>query len=213
MKKSLKKFSFSDFKLVMILNKMILNNKKTSFALLFCIMFSFPSFFWMTIEKENISLNGIPSNAKAHKMEENLTNKQGQENQKIAYLTTKNSAAHRKGKSRMWISSRDLIAHGKKIYKTNCAICHGATGAGDGIAGKSLRPPPRSFIEGEWKQGGDSINLYKSITNGVKGSSMAGFKHLPKKDRWALVHFIRSITKKKIPDNANELASFAKNAE
>ena len=42
---------------------------------------------------------------------------------------------------------------------------------------------------------------------------MVSFKHLPIKHRWALVQMIRSITKNKVPDNEEQLESFAKTAE
>lgn len=34
------------------------------------------------------------------------------------------------------------IARGQKIYADNCASCHGASGRGDGPAGKALNPKP-----------------------------------------------------------------------
>ncbi len=112
-----------------------------------------------------------------------------------------------------WISSDDLIAHGKQVYTTNCAVCHGPGGAGDGPAGKALVPPPRNLIEGKWKVGGDSIALYKTLKDGIAGTSMASFAHIPKLDRWALVHFMRSITENKVSDNDSELETFATGAE
>lgn len=33
-------------------------------------------------------------------------------------------------------------AMGKPIYETNCLMCHGARGKGDGFIGATLRPPP-----------------------------------------------------------------------
>ncbi len=36
---------------------------------------------------------------------------------------------------------------GQTIYKKRCAMCHGATGAGDGPMGKMLKPPPASFTD------------------------------------------------------------------
>lgn len=96
-----------------------------------------------------------------------------------------------------WMSSAEMIDHGARVFKTNCALCHGNEGKGDGTGGKGLNPPPRDLVEGKWKLGDDSISHFKVITNGSPGTSMAGFAHIPKADRWALVHFIHSITQNK----------------
>ena len=42
---------------------------------------------------------------------------------------------------------------------------------------------------------------------------MAAFGHLPKVDRWAMVHWIRSITKNKKNLSDKEVEEFAKSAE
>ncbi len=112
-----------------------------------------------------------------------------------------------------WEENEAMIAHGSKVYKTNCAVCHGPAGKGDGPAGNGLVPPPRNLVEGKWKVGGTSIALYKTLQNGIEGTSMAAFAHIPKVDRWAMVQYIRSITENKVEDNAEELEAFAKTAE
>ena len=112
-----------------------------------------------------------------------------------------------------WVSTPELVAHGKAVYQNNCAVCHGAEGKGDGPAGQALQPPPRNFVEGKWKKGGDSMGLYEVVRNGLAGTSMAAFGHLPKVDRWALVHFIRSITQNKVPDDAAKLEKFGSTAQ
>ena len=109
-----------------------------------------------------------------------------------------------------WISSENFITQGSKIYKAQCALCHGGKGLGDGTPG--LFPPPRNLVEGKWTQGGSSKDLFTTIEKGIVGSSMVSFQHLAKEDRWALVHYIRSITKNKVPDNTIELEEFAKKA-
>lgn len=112
-----------------------------------------------------------------------------------------------------WVESADMATHGAKVYSTNCAVCHGPKGAGDGAAGASLNPPPRNLIEGKWKVGGDSIALFKTLQNGIPGTSMASFAHLPAIDRWALVQFIHSITQNKVKDDPAKLEGFAKTAK
>ena len=112
-----------------------------------------------------------------------------------------------------WEPNPDVATHGQKVYATNCAICHGAEGKGDGAAGAGLNPKPRNLVAGGWKMGGDSISLYKTLQNGIAGGSMASFKHLPKNDRWALVQYMRSITQDKGEDDPAAVESFAATAD
>ena len=106
-----------------------------------------------------------------------------------------------------WLSTDELVAHGQKTYKSNCATCHGNTGKGDGPGSAGM--VVRNLIQGEWQKGGTSIALYKTLTNGIEGTSMAGFSHIKPVSRWALVHYVRSITKNKVEDDAAELEAFA----
>ncbi|MBE8222093.1 MAG: cytochrome c [Bdellovibrionales bacterium] len=110
-----------------------------------------------------------------------------------------------KDKTNFWISSPAWIAKGKSIYKINCASCHGTKAKGDGPAAPALNPPPRDLVKGNWTKGGRSDQLFKSISLGISGTSMAAFGHLSKEDRWSLVHFIRSITKNKVKEDIKKL--------
>ena len=112
--------------------------------------------------------------------------------------------------ARPWITTAQLVSHGSKIYQAQCALCHGTEGLGDGTPG--LTPPPRNLVEGKWTIGGTPQALFITLQKGIEGGSMVSFKHLPKLDRWALVHYIRSITENKVAFNEQELEDFAKQA-
>ena len=43
------------------------------------------------------------------------------------------------------------LVRGTKLYQQHCAICHGEKGKGDGLAAKSLTPPPRDFSKGVFR--------------------------------------------------------------
>ena len=112
-----------------------------------------------------------------------------------------------------WVFSDLMVERGVQVYQVYCASCHGPKGLGDGVAGATLNPPPRNLIEGGWKYGGTSLSLYKTLAQGIEGSSMVSFSYLPKKDRWALVHYVRSISQDKPEDNKEELEAFAREAK
>lgn len=88
------------------------------------------------------------------------------------------------------------VTRGKELFSGNCATCHGPEGKGDGVAGASLNPKPRNFLDPNavWKNGASVRSIYVTVTEGIKGTGMAGFPSLSPEDRFALTHFVRSIS-------------------
>ncbi len=82
---------------------------------------------------------------------------------------------------------------GKKLYKQQCAICHGDTGKGDGVAGMSLTPKPTNFTL-EKVQAETDGGIFWKLTNGK--APMAAYKDiLTEEQRWQLVNYIRTLSK------------------
>jgi mono/diheme cytochrome c family protein len=88
--------------------------------------------------------------------------------------------------------SDKVIADGKKIADTNCVPCHGPKGQGDGPAAVALPLKPANWTSTAVQAEADG-ELFWKITNGR--GPMPPWKHLGEKDRWALVHYIRSLKK------------------
>jgi mono/diheme cytochrome c family protein len=87
-----------------------------------------------------------------------------------------------------------LMARGKAVFAQTCATCHGPEGRGDGPGGTGLNPKPRNFSEkAAWKNGTRLEDIYKTLDEGIKGSSMVSYNYLSKKDRMALVHVVQSL--------------------
>jgi hypothetical protein len=56
------------------------------------------------------------------------------------------------------------------LYEQRCSTCHGARGTADGIAGASLRPPPRNFTDPVWQARTSDVRIHDVIKDG-------GFAH------------------------------------
>lgn len=100
-----------------------------------------------------------------------------------------------------WVTTPELIAHGKEVFSQNCVLCHGAEGKGDGVGGATLNPKPRNFTSGseQWKNGRTVAGVFKTLKEGVAGSGMASFSGLPIDDRWSLIHYVLSLGPTKVP--------------
>lgn len=75
---------------------------------------------------------------------------------------------------------------GKALYATQCASCHGATGAADGPAARGLDPPAIAFTDRKRADQRSIFALYQVVSQGLEGTAMTDFAHLPEQDRWGL---------------------------
>lgn len=100
-------------------------------------------------------------------------------------------------------TSDKTIALGKKAYfRLECQKCHGGEGKGDGPSAVGLKDDwgmpitPRDFTSGLFKGGSTNRDLFVRTVSGIEGTPMPGFGRdlLTDDERWALVHFVRSLT-------------------
>jgi mono/diheme cytochrome c family protein len=86
------------------------------------------------------------------------------------------------------------IAAGKKLYDSQCASCHGATGKGDGKAGALLKPTPSDLTDADWKHGQTDGEVFTVIRDGSPQTSMRGYgSRIPANDIWNLVNYVRNL--------------------
>ena len=90
---------------------------------------------------------------------------------------------------------------GEVSYNRHCVGCHGSQADGAGPAVRFLNPRPRNFRRGVFKftsteSGRRPLrsDLFKTITNGLAGSSMPDFRLVAEERRWDLVEYVRYIS-------------------
>jgi len=82
------------------------------------------------------------------------------------------------------------LAKGARLYAEQCASCHGSSGHADGPGAKGLDPPPVAFADPERARERSLFGLYQVIGQGLDGTAMASFAHLPEDQRWALAYYV-----------------------
>jgi len=97
----------------------------------------------------------------------------------------------------------ELVEQGQALYMEACAVCHGENGDGNGFLGEHLNPRPRDFTAGKYKfrsTNSSSIptdfDLFRTITQGIPGTSMPNFAFFTQEERFALVHFIKEFSER-----------------
>lgn len=85
------------------------------------------------------------------------------------------------------------VGSAKKNVETNCVACHGPAGKGDGPAAAALPPPKPADWTSARVQSESDGELFWKISNGR--GAMPPWKHLPEKDRWEIVNYIRTLKK------------------
>ena len=98
--------------------------------------------------------------------------------------------------------TRETVERGAKVYEGSCASCHGASGVGDGPAGRTLSPRPGNLAwlaqmpMVQW----DSFMYWTVAEGGAPfGSAMPAFKQgLSKDDIWAVIAYIQARLPQKV---------------
>jgi mono/diheme cytochrome c family protein len=86
----------------------------------------------------------------------------------------------------------DAAEAGADVFRTNCEMCHGPQGHGDGPAGASLEPKPGNLAEVQTRAGDDY--LFWRIHDGKPGTSMVAWRGILTDEQiWQAVAFIRTL--------------------
>jgi mono/diheme cytochrome c family protein len=109
----------------------------------------------------------------------------------------------------VWQSNiaRQDLAQGQQLYTTNCAACHGETGAGDGVFANDLDQPetgehadmlpgkmttrPTDFTDSEHVLAASPAHLQGKILRGGMGTGMPYWGPIfTEEQTWALVAYL-----------------------
>lgn len=92
-------------------------------------------------------------------------------------------------------SAAELIRRGKERYGIYCAVCHGASGDGQGITanyGVPVAANPNAKLNSLTQETYPDGRLFEVITNGKGLMSGYGY-NIPVRDRWAIVAYLHAL--------------------
>jgi mono/diheme cytochrome c family protein len=84
-----------------------------------------------------------------------------------------------------------MIERGRERFNIHCAVCHGLTGAGDGIIVQRGFPTPPSF-HSDRLRAAPAGHFFDVMTRGY-GVMYPYASRVPPEDRWAIVAYVRAI--------------------
>ena len=93
------------------------------------------------------------------------------------------------------------LATGERVFRDNCAVCHGATGDGQGMAAHHFKTPPRDLTKGRFKfrstasgQIPTDADLVRTIVHGIPSTGMVPQNHLSDAEVQAVIAFVKSLS-------------------
>jgi high-affinity iron transporter len=86
------------------------------------------------------------------------------------------------------------LGRGRRLYEQHCASCHAPDGSGQVALAHTMEPPPANFLDPELMGGITPYRAFNTVSFGVNGTAMAGYKEaLNEDDRWALSFFLLTL--------------------
>ena len=87
--------------------------------------------------------------------------------------------------------TREVLNRGRERFEIDCAICHGRTGLGDGMAVQRGFPPPPSYHIARLRQA-PAGHFFDVMTRGY-GIMYSYASRVEPRDRWAIAAYIRAL--------------------
>lgn len=104
------------------------------------------------------------------------------------------------------------LDQGKRVFTSNCAVCHGDNGSGAMWTQASLNPAPRNFTTKIARDELSRERMLSSVTHGRPGTAMMAFSsRLSVSDIEAVVDYIRAEFMAEKTAQGNQLAQNAPN--
>lgn len=94
-------------------------------------------------------------------------------------------------------ASPEVLARGQKYFNIYCAVCHGEQGLGDGTVSGKMAVKPPSLLSDKVRGFKDG-RIYHIATDGQGVMSSYASQIPDDKNRWAIVHYVRSLQKKEV---------------
>ena len=96
------------------------------------------------------------------------------------------------GGANPFAGNAQAAADGQQLFSSSCAPCHGKHGEGAQGQAEGMRPPDLTL--GVFKAGKRDEDLFRVISDGVRGTEMPSFKSLGVDQIWRLVVFVRTLS-------------------
>ncbi|HSG44501.1 MAG TPA: c-type cytochrome [Anaerolineales bacterium] len=85
------------------------------------------------------------------------------------------------------------VARGAELYNIHCAVCHGATGEGNGSVAPFLIKYKPANLTTDIVQSKSDGSFFLTISNGLDGKMPALNENLTVPERWDVVNFLRTL--------------------
>jgi mono/diheme cytochrome c family protein len=95
------------------------------------------------------------------------------------------------------------IAQGKRLFSSQCAMCHGENGNGKGDLAEVMGFKPRDYRDPAALKEMSDGELFYILSNGKEKMPAQGDR-MSVNQRWHLINFIRSLAKKEVRPKPKE---------
>jgi mono/diheme cytochrome c family protein len=88
------------------------------------------------------------------------------------------------------------LLEGAKVYKANCAVCHGIPDAERTAISDGMAPKPPQLFKGMGVTDDEAWESYWKVENGIRMTGMPSFKdHLTETQIWQVVNLVKNADK------------------